>query len=118
MDSALQEKRIRDRLRSGDFTVRHYNGADHVVCSYCGGNCGQCGYTDVIGNAVPATLAYMLGSWLDTPRVDSMPHLGPDSEGGGGGLMQGALLLAIEAVALALGLVALAGLVMLLLSDF
>jgi len=33
-------------LASGDFMIR----SGRVVCSTCGGNCGQCGVTDTIGN--------------------------------------------------------------------
>ena len=53
-----RHEKIENGIASGDF-IRRKDGV--VVCSFCGGNCGQCGYTDVLGN-VPASMSTMVES--------------------------------------------------------
>lgn len=54
----VPDPRIAARLASGEFTRR----ADgKLVCATCGGNCGQCGNTGVLGN-VPADMQALVNS--------------------------------------------------------
>lgn len=41
-----RKERIKDGLERGEFVINK----GLVVCSTCGGNCGQCGNTGILGN--------------------------------------------------------------------
>jgi hypothetical protein len=61
MDS--DNARIQEGLKSGEFVI---NKSGIVVCSTCGGNCGQCGFTGILGNP-PADMQII----IDNIRKDS-----------------------------------------------
>lgn len=47
---------------------RNINGVRTLVCDTCGGNCGQCGETDRLGN-IPIDFDYMIkeNKWNEPP---------------------------------------------------
>jgi hypothetical protein len=63
MSEDLREQKIRNRLESGQYMVRD----GIVVCSTCGGNCGQCGYTDTLGN-IPFDFQFMINNVYGRPK--------------------------------------------------
>jgi hypothetical protein len=42
----IQAIRLESHLKSDELIIKD----GKPVCSFCGGNCGQCGHTDIIGN--------------------------------------------------------------------
>lgn len=61
-----QEARVRRGLLDGEYVIR----GGTVVCSTCGGNCGQCGNTGTLGN-VPFDFALLVSNVKNGTRLQN-----------------------------------------------
>lgn len=53
---------VTEQMKSRDLVwARANDGTFHPVCNFCGGNCGQCGVTWIVGN-VPASMDRMISN--------------------------------------------------------
>lgn len=52
-------------MRDQELKWAHVKDTDDfiMVCDFCGGNCGQCGLTSIVGN-VPADMQHMIDNLL------------------------------------------------------
>lgn len=69
---AATQRRIAYKLGTGEIE-RNENGV--LVCSLCKGNCGQCGLTDILGDAPPASLASIILGEPDPRELYVKPPL-------------------------------------------
>lgn len=60
-------KKLKRRIADGELVVTEDG---RIVCSFCGGNCGQCGFTSMIGSP-PPSMHQMVNSLHGRSLIDN-----------------------------------------------